>query len=96
MTGHSYIAGVYHYDAIPLELGDPVYDHGDFSGEDVTKLGDAVYMTDDLYVCSCCKSVHVSRSELDDESECEDCAEESRQEAAAEDEKWADYRADCR
>lgn len=95
MTGHSYINGVYHYDAEPLDPAD-MPEVGSDDWEASLEIDGKTYLEDDVYFCSCCKSVHVSRGELDEEGECKECAEESRQEAAAEDEKWADYRADCR
>ena len=88
---HVWINGVYHYPAEPLDddaLAELIEEGWD---DQLILIDGKPYDTEDLCQCSSCEVFFTFRGDLDDELECEDCAEESRQ--AAEDqrdlESWA-------
>ena len=76
---HVWINGVYHYPAEPLD-DDALAELLEEGWDDQLILIDGKpYDTEDLCQCSSCEVFFTFRGDLDDELECEDCAEESRQ-----------------
>lgn len=90
---HVWINGIRHYPAAPLDEEGVAELTEEGWNDQLVLLDGKPYDIEDLCQCSSCEVLFTWRGNLDDELECEDCAEESRQ--AAEEqrnlESWAQW-----
>lgn len=76
---HVWINGITHYPAEPMDE-ETLAEFIEEGWDDQILIRDGEpFNTEDLAQCSCCELFFQFRGDLDEELECEDCAEESRQ-----------------